>query len=60
MRVFFMALALMLVIEGFLPFLVPRVWRQLMQTVLAQQDKTLRLFGLVSMLMGLGILYLLH
>ncbi|MEO8963512.1 MAG: DUF2065 domain-containing protein [Gammaproteobacteria bacterium] len=60
MRVFFMALALMFVIEGFLPFLVPRVWRQLMQTVLTQQDKTLRVFGLVSMLMGLGILYLLH
>lgn len=60
MKLFFMALALMLVLEGLLPFLAPRVWRQMVQTMMMQADRTLRVIGLISMLAGLAILYLLR
>ena len=53
-----MAFGLVFVLEGLLPFLAPHVWRQAMQQMLQQSDKTLRTFGLVSMLIGLGLVYL--
>ena len=56
--IFYGALGLVFVFEGFLPFVLPRVWRQMMQNMLMQNDKTLRVFGLISMLIGLAILYL--
>ena len=52
------ALGLVFVMEGFTPFLAPRFWRHMMQQMLMQTDRSLRTFGLVSMLIGLGILYL--
>lgn len=57
-HLFFVALGLVFVMEGFLPFLTPRIWRRIMQQMIIQSDKALHLFGLISMLIGLGILYL--
>ncbi len=57
-HVLFMAVGLVFVFEGLLPFLAPHFWRQAMQQMLMQSDKTLRTFGLVSMLLGLGLVYL--
>lgn len=54
------AIALVFVLEGLLPFLAPRSWRRAMQQIIIQPDKTLRTFGLISMLIGLSLLYLLH
>ena len=54
------AFCLMLVIEGILPFLYPHRWRQLVATLANVDDKSLRLIGLVTMLIGLGLLYLLR
>jgi len=54
------ALALMLVIEGLLPFLNPTLWRQVFLRVLAMSDGQIRFVGLSSMLMGLLLLYLLY
>lgn len=51
-------LALVLVIEGILPFLSPRLMREALRTALAMSDGGLRLLGLASMLAGLGLLYL--
>ena len=51
------ALALMLVIEGLLPFFSPARWRALFQQVLALSDGQLRFMGLCSI--GLGLLMLL-
>ena len=51
------ALALVLVIEGMLPFLSPRSWRQSMLQATQLPDKGLRLMGLGSMLAGVAILY---
>jgi uncharacterized protein YjeT (DUF2065 family) len=52
------ALALMLVIEGILPFANPRGFRKMMQMVGEMDDKALRNGGLLTMLAGLVLLYL--
>ncbi len=49
----FLAFALMLVIEGLLPFLSPDSWRQTMLRVAQMSDGQLRFLGLSSMLVGL-------
>ena len=51
------ALALVLVIEGILPFLSPRSMRQYMTQMSQMDDKTLRITGLVTMLAGVVLLY---
>ena len=53
------ALALVLVIEGLLPFLSPSGWRRMFQQVLQLQDGQVRFFGLCSILGGLLVLWLL-
>lgn len=50
------ALALVLVIEGILPFVSPNGMRNAMQQMAQMDDKTLRITGLVSMIAGLVIL----
>ncbi|HEX2010774.1 MAG TPA: DUF2065 domain-containing protein [Roseateles sp.] len=50
------ALALVLVIEGLLPFLNPGAWRQLFARLLAMSDGQIRFIGLFSMLAGLMLL----
>ncbi|HEY0819362.1 MAG TPA: DUF2065 domain-containing protein [Rhizobacter sp.] len=53
------ALALMLVVEGLLPFLSPGAWRQVFQRALQLSDGQIRFLGLTSMIMGLVALLLL-
>ena len=53
------ALALMLVVEGLLPFLSPGAWRQVFQRALQLSDGQLRFLGLTSMVLGLIALLLL-
>jgi len=53
------ALALVLVIEGLLPFLSPSTWRNMFKQLLELQDGQLRFFGLCSMLLGLVLFLLL-
>ena len=52
------ALCLVLVIEGILPFLYPSRWRALAMTLATVPDRTMRIAGLVSMLLGTTLLYL--
>jgi len=52
------AIALVLVIEGMMPFLSPDGWRQAMIQAGRLNDKTLRIIGLCSMLIGVIVLYL--
>lgn len=53
-----MALALMLVIEGLLPFLAPKLWRETFLRLMRLSDGQLRFFGLTSMIVGLFLLLL--
>lgn len=52
-----LGLALMLVIEGLLPFLLPELWRETFRKLVTLSDGQLRFIGLTSMLSGLLILY---
>ncbi len=50
------ALALMLVVEGLLPFLAPSAWRETFRRLMQLSDGQIRFIGLASMLAGLGLL----
>ena len=53
-----MALGLMLLLEGLLPFLSPATWRDMFQRILAFTDGQLRFAGLASLLAGLALVAL--
>ena len=55
----FGALALMLVIEGLLPFFSPATWRQVFERALQMSDGQIRFIGLSSMLAG-ALLLIFH
>jgi uncharacterized protein YjeT (DUF2065 family) len=52
-----MAFALVLVIEGLLPFLAPDAWRETFRRLMQLSDGQLRFFGLTSMIVGLALLF---
>jgi uncharacterized protein len=54
------ALALMLVVEGVLPFLSPKLWRQVFEKAITMSDGQVRFLGLSSMLAGLLLMVLWH
>ena len=51
------AFAMMLVIEGLLPFISPPKWRGVFERATRMSDGQLRFIGLSSMLAGLVMLY---
>lgn len=51
-----LALALVLIIEGLLPFLAPSTWRETFRRVMELSDGQIRFIGLSSMLLGLLLL----
>ncbi|NBC22738.1 MAG: DUF2065 family protein [Gammaproteobacteria bacterium] len=52
------AMCLVLVIEGIVPFLYPRRWRHMALSLAEVDDRTMRLAGLTSMVAGTVLLYL--
>lgn len=54
----FVALCLVMVVEGILPFISPRSWRRMAINVAQLKDRSIRGMGLVFMLLGAGLLYL--
>jgi len=57
---FLIATALLLVIEGIMPFLNPSMMRQMCVIIIQMDDKALRATGFVSMMLGLVILYVVN
>ena len=53
---FLMALALMLILEGVLPFIAPNLWRDTFRKITQMSDGQIRFIGLSSMIVGLLIL----
>jgi uncharacterized protein YjeT (DUF2065 family) len=51
-----LAFALMLVIEGLMPFVAPRVWRNTFRRITEMSDGQIRFIGLTSMLIGLMLM----
>ena len=54
------AICLMLIIEGVLPFLYPNRWRKMVAVLAATNDNRLRVMGLMSMVIGVGLLFLIN
>ena len=52
-----MALALLLILEGVLPFLAPNLWRETFRKLTQMNDGQIRFIGLSSMIVGLLILW---
>jgi uncharacterized protein YjeT (DUF2065 family) len=52
-----LGLAMMLVIEGMLPFVFPGLWRETFRKLVTLKDGQLRFVGITSMLCGLVLLY---
>ena len=56
---FWSGLAWMLILEGILPLLSPRSWRETFSRVLGLADGQIRFLGLISMSLGVvGLLWL--
>ena len=53
-----LGLAMMLVIEGLLPFVMPQLWRETFRRMVSLTDGQLRFVGFTAMLSGLLLLYL--
>jgi uncharacterized protein YjeT (DUF2065 family) len=51
------AIALVLIIEGLMPFVSPNRWRNMLEAVGQMEDRVIRNIGLSSMLLGVAILY---
>ena len=51
------AFALMLVIEGILPFTSPKLWREIFRKLVEMTDGQIRFAGLASMVVGLILLF---
>jgi uncharacterized protein YjeT (DUF2065 family) len=51
-EIFWLAMALVLVIEGLFPFLSPQGWRRMFAQILQLNDGQIRFFGLCSILAG--------
>ncbi len=56
---FWLAVALVLLIEGFMPFVSPASWRKTFLQILQLSDGQLRFFGLASLLLGVALIWFL-
>ena len=54
------AIGLMLVFEGILPFLSPSLWRRMIVAMSTHSNTTLRIVGLICMLLGVSLLLTAH
>ena len=55
-RTLLLAFALMLVLEGILPFLAPQAWRETFRRLVQMKDGQIRFIALSCMLIGLILL----
>ena len=53
-----MAFALMLVLEGMMPFFLPASWRETFKRIIQLSDGQIRFFGMSSMLAGIFLFLL--
>ena len=54
------AFCLMLVLEGVMPLLAPGRWRNMAALLAQVDDRSMRMMGLFSMLLGAGTLYFIN
>jgi uncharacterized protein len=54
----FLAIALMLIIEGMFPFVFPAAWRDTFRKIAERPPHHIRIGGLIVMLLGLILLFI--
>ena len=54
------AFALVLVVEGLLPFIAPRIWRESFRKLVELTDGQLRFIGLISIAIGFAAFWLIR
>ena len=54
------ALGLMLILEGIPPLLMPKSYRDMLRMVARRKPLTLRILGLIAILVGAVLMYLVH
>jgi len=59
MQTLWIALGLVLIVEGLLPLLAPGAWRAVFAQLLQMKDGQIRFFGLLSVLFGLVFVWML-
>jgi uncharacterized protein YjeT (DUF2065 family) len=52
-----LGVAMMLVVEGMIPFVSPRLWRETFSKLVTLTDGQLRFVGITAMVSGLLLLY---
>ena len=57
---FLAACGLVLVLEGLLPRVAPRAWREAFRRLTELSDGQLRFIGLVSLAIGIGVLIVIY
>lgn len=60
LKEFFSSFALLLVLEGILPFIQPEIWKRIIFRIANQTDSIIRIIAFISMLSGLIILSILR
>ena len=50
-------LAFYLMIEGLMPFLNPKLWKKTLLDALRLPENSLRMFGAISIILGIALLY---
>jgi uncharacterized protein YjeT (DUF2065 family) len=59
-EIFLTAVALVLVLEGIMPFAAPTMWRRMMVSIATQSDRAIRIVGFISLIAGALLMYLVH
>ena len=54
------AICLVMVIEGIMPFLAPKAWQEMLVNVSQLAPRQIRIMGLASMLIGTALLYVVN
>ncbi|WP_242602000.1 DUF2065 domain-containing protein [Legionella yabuuchiae] len=57
---FLSALALVLVLEGIMPFASPSTWKKLIVKVVTTENRLVRISGFFSMMVGVILLTIIH
>jgi uncharacterized protein YjeT (DUF2065 family) len=56
---FLLALGLMLILEGLMPMVLPRLWKSLFEQMLKMEDGQIRFFGMLMVIAGMSVIWFL-
>ncbi|WP_353238426.1 DUF2065 family protein [Limnohabitans sp.] len=59
MASFLLALGLMLILEGLMPMVLPRLWKSLFEQMLKMEDGQIRFFGMLMVMAGMFVIWFL-